>query len=192
MQMATKTRTTIRLSFPALGGPPPLRAQAQRGGVPPVLWEARRAVRVQVWTMSCLDSVVGEVAVVAVVGMRFLDLEGEGLCLALGVVRMARQCRRLRMAVVGSKVMIGLIGEAGEMVLVGGVWVVVDTKAVGGAREDLEVEGVAHGGMDQVDSVGADDTELSSFYNLLSFSRSFFPWCTLNKRETVYILQLLS
>ena len=57
---------------------------------------------------------------------------------------------------------------------------VVDTKAVGGAREDLEVVGVAHGGMDQVDSVGADDTELSSFYNLLSFSHSFFPWCTLD------------
>ena len=120
-QMATKTRTTIRLSFPALGGPPLLRAQAQRGGVPPVLWEARRAVRVQARTMSCLDLAAGEaVVVVAVVAMRFLDLEGEGLCLALGVVRMAHQCRRLRMAVVGSKVMIGLIGEAGEMVLVGG------------------------------------------------------------------------
>jgi hypothetical protein len=141
-------------------------------------------VRVQARTTSCLDSAAGEAVVAAVVEMRFLESEEEeGLCLALGVVRMAHQCRRLRMArvrVAGSKAMIGLIGGAGEMVLVGGAWVVVDTKAVGGAREDLEVVGVAHGGMDQVDSVGADDTEMSSFYDLLSFSHSFFPWCTLN------------
>ena len=71
-------------------------------------------------------------------------------------------------------------GGAGEMVLVGGAWVVVDTKAVGAARDDLEVVCVAHGGINPVDSVGADDTELSSFYNLLSFSHSFFPWYSLN------------
>jgi hypothetical protein len=82
--------------------------------------------------------------------MRFLDLEGEGLCLALGVVRTAHQCRRLwiaRVRVAGSKATIGLIGGVGEMVVVGGARVVVDTMAVGGAREDLVV-GVAHGGMD--------------------------------------------
>ena len=43
-QRRTTTTTTIRLSFPAF--PPQLQAQAQHGGVPPALWEARRVVRV--------------------------------------------------------------------------------------------------------------------------------------------------
>jgi len=103
---------------------------------------------------------------VAVVAMRFLDSEGEVLRLALGVVRTAHQCRRLWMArvrVAGSKATNGLIGGVGEMVEVGGARVVVDMMAPGGAREDLEVVDVAQDGMDQVDSEGADDIELSSF-----------------------------
>ena len=66
--------------------------------------------------MLCLDSAAAEAVVVAVVSMRFLDLEGEGLCLALGLARTAHLCRRLRMArvcVAGSKVMIGRISGAG-------------------------------------------------------------------------------
>ena len=93
-----------RLSFPASGGPLPPRAQAQRGGALPVLlWEARKAVWVPARTMSCPD-----LAVLVVVVMRFLSsVEGEGLSLALVVVRTAHQCRRLQMArvrVAGSKV----------------------------------------------------------------------------------------
>ena len=60
------------------------------------------------------------------------------------------------------------------------LWKMMRAVGVPAVGEDLKVVGVAHGGMDQVDSVGADDTELSSFYNLLSFSHSFFPWCTLD------------
>ena len=66
--------------------------------------------------MLCLDSAAEEAVVAGVVSMRFLDLEGEGLCLALGLARTAHRCRRLRMArvcVAGSKVMIGLISGAG-------------------------------------------------------------------------------
>ena len=52
-----------------------------------------------------------------------------------------------RVCVAGSKVMIGVIGGAGEVV------------------------GVAHGGgMDQTVSVGVNNAELSSFYNLVSVS----------------------
>ena len=83
-----------------------------------------------------------------------------------------------RVRVAGSKVMIGPIGEVGQMVEVGAVLAVADTKAVG-AREDLEVVGVARGGMDPVESVGVVVTELSPVYNLLSVSHSFFPWHTL-------------
>ena len=68
-----------------------------------------------------------------------------------------------RVRVAGSKEMIGLIG-VGEMVVVGGAWVIM------GAREELWVVVVAHGGMDQADSVGEDVIELSSFFNLLSVS----------------------
>lgn len=59
------------------------------------------------------------------------------------------------------------------MVVVGGARVMVD------AREDLGFAVVAHGGMDQADSVGEDVIETSSFYNLLSVSHPFFPRCTL-------------
>ena len=181
------------MSFPASGGLPPPRAQAQRGGAPlVVLWEARKAVWVPARTMSCPDSAVGEAAVLVMVVMRFLgSVEGEGLSLALVVVRTAHQCRlqMARVRVAGRKVTIGLIGGAGEMGEVGGGRVVVGTMVVG-AREDLV--GVAHGGVDhQVDPVWAGVTELSSFYNLLSVSHSFFRWSTLRQRETVYI-QLLS
>lgn len=158
-----------------------------------VSWEARKAVWVPARTMSFPDSEAGEAAVRVVVVMMFLgSVEGEGLSLALVVVRTAHQCRRLQMArvrVAGRKVTIGLIGGAGEMGEVGGARVVVGTMAVG-AREHLV--GVAHGGVDhQVDPVGAAVTELSSFYNLLSVSLSCFRWSTLSQRETVYI-QLLS
>ena len=50
-------------------------------------------------------------------------------------------------------------------------WAVADTMAVG-VLEDLEVVGVAHGGMDQAVSVKVDVTELSSFYSLLWVSHS--------------------
>ena len=124
-RMETKTTRMTRLSFPASGGLPPPRAQAQRGGAPlVVLWEARKPVWVPARTMSCPDSAVGEAAVLVMVVMRFLgSVEGEGLSLALVVVRTAHQCRRLQMArvrVAGRKVTIGLIGGAGEMGEVGG------------------------------------------------------------------------
>ena len=48
--------------------------------------------------------------------------------------------------------------------MVGGAWVIM------GAREELWVVVVAHGGMDQADSVGEEVIELSSFFNLLSVS----------------------
>ena len=182
-QTANKMTTMTRLSYPALEGPPLLRAQAQHGGALPVSWEARRAVRVLAWMMSSfLDSAVGELGAVAVV-VRFPDSEVGEVSLALGADRMAHQCCRVRVwmarvRVAGSKVMIGPIGEVGQMVEVGAVLAVADTKAVG-AREDLEVAGVARGGMDPVESVGVVVTELSPFYNLLSVSHSFFPWNTL-------------
>jgi hypothetical protein len=126
-----------------------------------------------------LDSAVGEV----VVEVRFLGL-GEGLALALGVVRMARRCRRrtARVRAVGNKVTIGLIGGLAERAVVGGVRAVVDTRA-GGALEDLEVVGVARGGVDQAESVGADVTEL---YNLLSVSVSHSLVHTSLKGNRVY------
>lgn len=136
------------------------------------------AVLILAWTISYLDSAgAGEAAVVVVV-VRFLDLEGEGLSRALGVVRMVHhQCHQLRVemvraCVVGSKVTTGLIDVVGEMVVVGEA--VVDTMVVG-AREDLVVA-VAHGGMDQVVEwvVGVDATELFTFYDLLSVGLAFF------------------
>ena len=122
---------------------------------------------------SCLDLAEEEAGAVAAVVVRFLGSEeGEGLSPALGVVRMAHQCRRVwvwmaKVRVAGSKVKIGLIGGAAEMVEAGAVRAVADTKAVG-AREDLEVVGVARGGMDRADPVGVVVTELSPFHNLLS------------------------
>jgi hypothetical protein len=92
------------------------------------------------------------------------------LDLAPGVVRMARRCRQwtAKVRVAGSKVTIGLIGGAGERAVVGGVRVVVDMMAVGD-REDLEVVGVARGGVDRAEFVGVDVTE--SQYIICSWSR---------------------
>ena len=121
------------------------------------------AVPVLAWMISCLDLAAGE-AVVVVALVKFLGLEEESL--ALGVARMAHhQCHQLwvlmvRVRVAGSKVMTGVIGEVGEMVVVGAV--AVDTMVVAmGALEDLVV-GVAHGGMDRVEwVVGVDVTDIS-------------------------------
>jgi hypothetical protein len=73
-----------------------------------------------------------------------------------------------KVRVAGSKVTIGLIGGAGERAVVGGVRVVVDMMAVGD-REDLEVVGVARGGVDRAEFVGVDVTE--SQYIICSWSR---------------------
>ena len=178
-----------RLSYLALGAPPPLRAQAQHGGALPVSWEARIAVRVLARMMSlCLDSAAGEPGAVAV---KFPGSEEGEVSLELGAVRMAHQCRRVwvwmaKVHVAGSKVMIGPIGGVGQMVEVGAVRAVADTKVVG-ALEGLEVVGAARGGMDRAESVGVVVTELSPFYYLLSVSHCFFPWHTLLKGEAMYI-----
>ena len=56
----TRKARTTRLSFPALGGLPPPRAQGQHGVAPSVVsWEPRRPVWVLAWTMSCPDLAVG-------------------------------------------------------------------------------------------------------------------------------------
>lgn len=91
-------------------------------------------------------------------------MEREELSLTLGVVRTYRRLQIARVRVADSKATNGLTGGVGEMVVVGGAWVIV------GAREELWVVVVAHGGMDQADSVGEDVIELSSFFNLLSVS----------------------
>jgi hypothetical protein len=177
-QMAIKKTRTRRSSCLALVAPAPLRAQVQalHGGALLVSWEAHMAVPVLAWMISCLDSAAGE-AVVVVAVVKFQGLEGEGSSLVLGVVRMAHHCHQLwvlmiRVRVAGSKVMTGVIGGVGEMVVVGAV--AVDTMVVG-ALEDLVV-GVAHGGMDQVEwVVGVDVTDIFMIF-CLSVWHSFFPW----------------
>lgn len=145
-QMAINTTRTTPSSYLALAAPAPLLAQAQvlHGGALLESWEARMAVPILARTTSYLDSAAGEavlvLAVVVVVVVRFLGLEGEGLPRALGVVRMVHhQCRRLRVGmakvrvcVADSKVRSGLIDGVVVMVVV----------------DDLVV-GAAHGGMDQ-------------------------------------------
>ena len=127
-------------------------------------------------TISFLDSVAAAAAAAAAAAVRCLGWvvagvgsgaeEEAGLWPMLGVVRMAHRCRlplgwmaKGRVAV--SKAMIGLIGGAVGMVQVVGapVMVVMDTMALG-VLQDSGVVGVVHGGMAQVEPVGADATEL--------------------------------